>query len=104
MASINLYGGTYSLFKTLLPRLGITVKWAKMETREAFAPLIDDKTKMLFVESIGNPRCSIPDLQDLADLAHENHVPFVVRSCSFYLALIDRYIPSLLSSTGREFE
>ncbi|KAI1858897.1 uncharacterized protein JN550_012356 [Neoarthrinium moseri] len=78
VASINLYGGTYSLFKTLLPRLGINVKWAKQETREEFAKYIDDKTKFLYVESIGNPRCSIPDLQDLADLAHENLMPFVV--------------------------
>ncbi|CAN9394573.1 unnamed protein product [Alternaria alternata] len=78
IASINLYGGTYSLFKTLLPRLGITVKWAKRETREEFEQYIDDKTKMIFVETIGNPRCSIPDLQDLGDLAHENNIPFVV--------------------------
>ncbi|TDZ13858.1 Homocysteine synthase [Colletotrichum orbiculare MAFF 240422] len=63
---------------TLLPRLGISVKWAKKETREEFADLIDEKTKMVFVESIGNPRCSIPDLRDLADLAHENNIPFVV--------------------------
>ncbi|OBR03162.1 LOW QUALITY PROTEIN: O-acetylhomoserine (Thiol)-lyase [Colletotrichum higginsianum IMI 349063] len=55
VASINLYGGTYSLFKTLLPRLGITVKWAKQETKEEFARHIDENTKMFFVESIGNP-------------------------------------------------
>lgn len=73
-----MYGGTYSLFKTLLPRLGITVKWAKRETRGEFEQYVDDKTKMIFVETIGNPRCSIPDLQDLGDLAHENNIPFVV--------------------------
>ncbi|KAG8628407.1 hypothetical protein KVT40_004280 [Elsinoe batatas] len=78
VASINLYGGTYSLFKTLLPRLGISVKWAKRETREEYEKLIDDNTKLLFVETIGNPRCSVPDMQDLADVAHENLLPFVV--------------------------
>jgi len=78
VASINLYGGTYSLFKTLLPRLGIEIRWAKMETREEYAKHVDDKTKCFFVESIGNPRCSIPDLQGLADVAHENHIPLVV--------------------------
>lgn len=78
VASINLYGGTYSLFKTLLPRLGIEVRWAKQETREEYARHVDDKTKLFFVESIGNPRCSIPDLQGLAEVAHENHIPFVV--------------------------
>ncbi|KAA8623725.1 MET17 O-acetylhomoserine sulfhydrylase [Pyrenophora tritici-repentis] len=78
VASINLYGGTYSLFNTLLPRLGITVKWAKEETREEFAKYVDEKSKLLYVESIGNPRCSVPDLQDLANLAHQNLVPLVV--------------------------
>ncbi|KAF4461592.1 O-acetylhomoserine (Thiol)-lyase [Fusarium albosuccineum] len=78
VASINLYGGTYSLSKTLLPRLGITVKWATRETPEEFGKYIDDKTKLLFVETIGNPRCSVPDLQGLGDLAHANRLPFVV--------------------------
>ncbi|KAF5027081.1 hypothetical protein F66182_793 [Fusarium sp. NRRL 66182] len=78
VASINLYGGTYSLFKTLLPRLGITVKWAKQETAQEFARHIDDKTKLFYVESIGNPRCSVPDLQGLGDLGRENHIPLVV--------------------------
>ncbi|KAI8304476.1 Homocysteine synthase [Colletotrichum sp. SAR11_59] len=63
---------------TLLPRLGISIRWAKKETREEFEKHIDDKTKMLFVETIGNPRCSIPDLKELGELAHENNVPFVV--------------------------
>ncbi|KAG8162932.1 hypothetical protein KVR01_007410 [Diaporthe batatas] len=78
VASINLYGGTYSLFKTLLPRLGIEVKWAKQETRQEYARLVDEKTKLFFVESIGNPRCSIPDFLGLAAVARENHVPLVV--------------------------
>ncbi|KAL6915487.1 hypothetical protein FSHL1_006937 [Fusarium sambucinum] len=78
VASINLYGGTYSLFKTLLPRLGITVRWATQEVPEEFAKHIDDKTKMLFVETIGNPRCSVPDLKGLGDLARKNRLPFVV--------------------------
>ncbi|KIL89338.1 o-acetylhomoserine -lyase [Fusarium avenaceum] len=78
VASINLYGGTYSLFKTLLPRLGITVRWASREVPQEFAKHIDDKTKLLFVETIGNPRCSVPDLQGLGDLAHEHRLPFVV--------------------------
>lgn len=68
------------MFKTLLPRLGISIRWAKKETREEFEKHIDDKTKMLFVETIGNPRCSIPDLKELGELAHENNVPFVVSS------------------------
>ncbi|KAF2219246.1 hypothetical protein BDZ85DRAFT_206480, partial [Elsinoe ampelina] len=78
VAYINLYEGTYSLLRTLLPRLGISVKSAKRETREKYEELIDENTKLLFVETIGNPRCSVPDMQDLADVAHENLLPFVV--------------------------
>lgn len=96
VASINLYGGTYSLFKTLLPRLGIEVRWAKLETREEYAQHIDDKTKLFFVESIGNPRCSIPDLQGLADVAHENHIPFVVSAKRPVMG----FVLMLTSSTG----
>lgn len=96
VASINLYGGTYSLFKTLLPRLGIEVRWAKMETREEYAKYIDDKTKLFFVESIGNPRCSIPDLQGLADVAHENHIPFVVSASHSHGDIV----VILISNTG----
>ncbi|KAM5458308.1 Homocysteine/cysteine synthase [Microsporum audouinii] len=56
ISSVNLYGGSYSMFKTLLPRLGIEARWATSEKPEEIAGLIDEKTKMVFVETIGNPR------------------------------------------------
>ncbi|KAI8281165.1 Homocysteine synthase [Colletotrichum sp. SAR11_57] len=78
VASTALYGGSYSLFKTLLPRMGVSVRWVPTDDAEAYRPLIDDRTKLVFVETVGNPRVSIPDLQAIADIAHEHHVPFVV--------------------------
>ncbi|GBD85764.1 methionine gamma-lyase [bacterium BMS3Abin02] len=73
-----LYGGTYNQFKVALARLGIEVRFVDGDDPETFAALIDDNTKALYVETIGNPRFNIPDLPVLADVAHEAGVPFVV--------------------------
>ncbi|HTV00682.1 MAG TPA: O-acetylhomoserine aminocarboxypropyltransferase/cysteine synthase [Luteitalea sp.] len=73
-----LYGGTYNQFKVSLPRLGINVKIVDGDGVEAFAKAIDDKTKALYVESIGNPRFNVPDLEALAKLAHDNGIPLIV--------------------------
>ncbi|KAI1281079.1 O-acetylhomoserine/O-acetylserine sulfhydrylase [Xylaria sp. FL0933] len=79
IASRNLYGGSYSCLKTLLPRLGIQVKWLDAGDRpENVMRLIDDRTKMVFVETIGNPRCTVPDLRGIAEAAHTQGVPLVV--------------------------
>lgn len=66
------------MFKTLLPRMGVSVRWVSTDDAEAYWPSIDDGTKLVFVETVGNPVLSIPDLQGIADIAHEHHVPFVV--------------------------
>jgi len=73
-----LYGGTYNQFKVALARLGIEVRFVDGDDPEMFAALIDDNTKALYVETIGNPRFNIPDLPALADLAHEVGVPLIV--------------------------
>jgi O-acetylhomoserine/O-acetylserine sulfhydrylase len=78
VSTSNLYGGTYNQFKVSFPRLGIGVKFVDGDGVEGFKALIDDKTKALFVESIGNPRFNVPDLEALASLAHENGIPLVV--------------------------
>lgn len=78
ISSQNLYGGTYNQFKVSLPRLGITTKFAEDEEIESFAKLIDDNTKAIFVESIGNPRGNVADFEKLAKLANENGVPLIV--------------------------
>lgn len=73
-----LYGGTYNQFKVYLPRYGINVKFAKTDKAEDLAPLIDAKTKAVYVESIGNPQYNVPDLPAIAKVAHDAGVPLIV--------------------------
>mgnify|MGYP001822703297 CR=1 FL=1 len=73
-----LYGGTYTLFKHMLPRLGIEVRFAENDSVEAMEKLIDDRTTAVFCESIGNPAGNIVDLEALAGMAHAHGVPLVV--------------------------
>ncbi len=73
-----LYGGTYTLFKHMLPKLGIEVRFAKDDTVDAMAALIDDKTTAVFCESIGNPAGNIVDIEALADMATSKGVPLIV--------------------------
>ncbi|KOS22098.1 O-acetylhomoserine (thiol)-lyase [Escovopsis weberi] len=78
VATSNLYGGTYNQLKVLFPRFGITTKFVNGDRAEDFAAAIDDKTKAVYVEGIGNPRYNIPDLEAIAKVAHEKGVPLVV--------------------------
>ncbi len=73
-----LYGGTYNQFKVTLPRLGIDVKLIDGDSLADFEAAIDDRTKALYVETIGNPRFNVPDLEGLAKLAHKNGIPLMV--------------------------
>ena len=73
-----LYGGTYNQFKVALPRLGINVKFVKGDTPAEFERLIDKKTKALYIETIGNPRLNIPDIEGIAAVAHKHGIPLIV--------------------------
>ena len=73
-----LYGGTYNQFKVTLPRLGINVKFVDGDNPEDFRKQIDENTKALYVETIGNPQFNIPDFEALASIAHENGIPLIV--------------------------
>ncbi|PZO37907.1 MAG: O-acetylhomoserine aminocarboxypropyltransferase [Pseudanabaena frigida] len=73
-----LYGGSYNQFKVTLPRLGINVKFVDGDNPEDFRKQIDEKTKALYVETIGNPQFNIPDFAALAAIAHENGIPLIV--------------------------
>ncbi|KAJ3115505.1 Homocysteine synthase [Phlyctochytrium bullatum] len=73
-----LYGGTYNQFKVALPRLGISVKFVEGDRPEDFIPLIDDRTKAIYVETVGNPRHNVPDFEAIAKIAHDHGVPLVV--------------------------
>ena len=74
----KLYGGTYNLFAHTLPRFGIETRFAPHDDIAALEALIDDRTKAVFCESIGNPAGNIVDLRALADAAHRHGVPLIV--------------------------
>ena len=83
-----LYGGTYTLFKHMLPRQGIDVRFASDDSAEAMAKLIDDNTTAVYCESIGNPAGNIVDIEALADMAHAHGVPLIVDNTVATPALI----------------
>ncbi|MFV0448620.1 MAG: O-acetylhomoserine aminocarboxypropyltransferase/cysteine synthase family protein [Vibrio sp.] len=74
----QLYGGTYTLFAHMFPNMGIEVRFAKDDSPESLAALIDEKTKAVYCESIGNPAGNIVDLERVAELAHAQGVPVIV--------------------------
>ncbi len=73
-----LYGGTYNLFAHTFPKFGIKVNFVESDNIESFKKVINDKTKAIYVESIGNPKLNIIDMEKLANLAHENGIPLIV--------------------------
>jgi len=83
-----LYGGTYTLFKHMLPKLGIEVRFATDDTVQAMEGLIDDKTTAVYCESIGNPAGNIVDIEALAAMAHARGVPLIVDNTVATPALI----------------
>lgn len=83
-----LYGGTYNQFKVSFPRLGINVRFAESLRPGKFKELIDETTKAVYVESIGNPAFHVPDFNAIAAVAHERGIPFIVDNtfgCAGYL-------------------
>lgn len=73
-----LYGGTYNQFKVTLPRLGIDVNFVADDTLESYEAAIDENTKAIYVESIGNPRGNVPDFSGLSKIAEKHGIPLVV--------------------------
>jgi O-acetylhomoserine (thiol)-lyase len=73
-----LYGGTFNQFKVAFKRLGIEARFGEGDNVESFRALIDDKTKAIYVETIGNPRLNIPDFEAIAGLAKEFDLPLIV--------------------------
>ncbi|MER0170463.1 MAG: aminotransferase class I/II-fold pyridoxal phosphate-dependent enzyme [Nitrosomonas sp.] len=73
-----LYGGTYTLFAHMLPKLGIEVRFAKDDHPASLEPLIDQKTSAVFCESLGNPAGNIPDMEAICTMAHRHGVPVIV--------------------------
>ena len=77
VAATTLYGGTFNLFKETLPRYGITTSFVDIDDFEAVEAAIQDNTKLVFIETLGNPVINIPDLEKLAEIAHNHHIPLV---------------------------
>ena len=74
----QLYGGTYTLFAHMLPKQGIDVRFAESDGADDLEKLVDDRTKAIFCESIGNPAGNIVDLKALADMAHSHGIATIV--------------------------
>ncbi len=78
VSASTLYGGTYNLFAHTLPQYGIAVRFADYADPSSFEKLIDDRTKAVYCESIGNPLGNITDFEPLAEIAHRHGVPLIV--------------------------
>ncbi len=78
VSSSSLYGGTYNLFHYTLPKLGITTTFVDGSDPANFAAAIDDDTRALYVETIGNPRLDVADIRAIADVAHAAGLPLIV--------------------------
>jgi O-acetylhomoserine (thiol)-lyase len=78
ISSASLYGGTYNLFHYTLPKLGITVRFVDSRDPENFRPAINERTKAIFAETVGNPRLDTLDIQAVADIGHEHGIPLIL--------------------------
>jgi len=78
VAASTLYGGTYNLFTATLPRLGIHTKFVNPDNLEEFEAAIDDNTKAVYIETIGNPGINLIDVQAVADIAHKHNIILIV--------------------------
>ncbi|MBA2760455.1 MAG: O-acetylhomoserine aminocarboxypropyltransferase/cysteine synthase [Segetibacter sp.] len=78
ISSSHLYGGTYNQFKVTFKRLGFQVQFADLDNLAEFETKINDRTRALYVETIGNPGFSVPDFERLADIAQKHQIPLIV--------------------------
>ena len=89
ISASSLYGGTYNLFKVTLPRMGINARFVEIGDLDAIKAAINDKTKAIYAESLGNPRLDVPDFEGIAKIAQEAGVPFVVDNTAASAALVN---------------
>lgn len=80
VVSKTIYGGTYNLFAHTLPHYGITAKFVDPDNFEEIENAIDDKTKVLYIETLGNPNSNVADIEGIAAIAHKHGIPLVVDS------------------------
>jgi O-acetylhomoserine (thiol)-lyase len=82
VSTTSLYGGTYNLFHYTLPRLGITVRFVDAEDFDGLRAAINEKTRAVYTETLGNPKLDIVDIERLASIAHEHGVPLMIDNTS----------------------
>lgn len=80
VSATNIYGGTYNLLEHTLPAYGITAKFVNTDDENSIENAIDDKTKAVFIETIGNPNATLIDIEKVAEIAHKHKIPLVVDS------------------------
>lgn len=78
VAAPTIYGGTFNLLSNMLPKLGITTHFVNPDDPESFRTAINDKTRLVYAETIGNPGINIIDIEKIADIAHEAKIPFML--------------------------
>ncbi|HET9086388.1 MAG TPA: homocysteine synthase [Acidobacteriaceae bacterium] len=78
VSTTSLYGGTYNLFHYTLPKLGIKVRFVDADDFDGLRKAINDRTRAVYTESLGNPKLDVVDLEKLASIAHENGLPLIV--------------------------
>ncbi len=88
VSTTSLYGGTYNLFHYTLPRLGIIVRFVDADDFDGLRAVINEKTKAVYTETLGNPKLDIADIEQLAAIAHEQGVPLIVDNTSASAALV----------------
>lgn len=80
VAAKTIYGGTYNLLEHTLPRYGITAKFVDPDNESEFEAAIDDHTKALYIETLGNPNSNVADIEKIAEIAHKHSIPLIVDS------------------------
>jgi len=88
ISTTSLYGGTYNLFHYTLPRLGITVRFVDADDFDGMRAAINDRTRAIYTETLGNPKLDVVDIERMASIAHENGLPLVIDNTSVSPALV----------------
>jgi O-acetylhomoserine (thiol)-lyase len=88
VSTTSLYGGTYNLFHYTLPRLGINVRFVDPDDFDGLRAAINEKTRAVYAETLGNPRLDVTDIAKLAEIAHENGIPLVIDNTATSPALL----------------
>ena len=88
VSTTSLYGGTYTLFQYTLPRLGITVRFVDAEDFDGLRAAINEKTRAIYAETLGNPKLDVVDIEKFAAIAHEHGLPLVIDNTAASPALV----------------